>query len=140
MAVNNPYDKYKQNSVFTATKEELTLMLYEGALKFANQGITAIEEKDYAKANDLIIKVENIIREFQITLNQDVEVSKQLSPLYDYIYNLLVDGNMKKDVAKLSEARDLIREFRNMWKEAMRLARTETGQGGVPASAGGITL
>lgn len=122
----NPYDKYKNNSVFTATKEELTLMLYDGALKFCNQAIVAVEAKDYEKANDLIIKVENIIREFQLTLNRDYEISDSLAPMYEYMHRRLIEGNIKKDNAILEEIRDLIREFRDTWKEAMKLSRQKT--------------
>ncbi len=123
MATNNPYDKYRQNQVMSATKEDLTLMLYEGALKFANQALKAIEDKNVDQANVLIQKVCDIIREFQITLNRDMEISKNFDQLYDYIYGLLMEANMKKDAAKLAEARDLIREFRDMWKEAMHQSR-----------------
>lgn len=124
MAVNNPYAKYSNNAINTASREELTLMLYEGALKFANQAIMAIENKDISRANELIIRVEDIIREFQITLDDKYEISKNFRALYDYIYRLLIDANIKKDAVILGEARDLIREFRDMWKEAMKQAKT----------------
>jgi flagellar protein FliS len=123
MAVANPYNRMLENKVMTATKEELTLMLYDGALKFCNQAIIAIEKKEPAKAHSLIIRVEDIIREFQITLNRDYDISAQLDTLYDYIYRRLVDANVQKSIDILTEVRDLIREFRDMWKEAMTLAK-----------------
>jgi flagellar protein FliS len=67
----NPYDKYLENKIATAAPEELTLMLYEGALKFCNQAITALEAQDLEKGGALIIRVENIIREFQLTLDRN---------------------------------------------------------------------
>lgn len=63
--MNNPYAKYKSNSISTATPEELTLMLYNGAIKFCNQAAVALEKKDYMKSNKLIQRVQDIIREFQ---------------------------------------------------------------------------
>ncbi len=123
MPVANPYGKVLENTILTATKEELTLMLYDGALKFCNQAIIAIEKKDNEKAHNLIIRIEDIVREFQITLNRDYEISKQLDVMYDYMYRRLVDANMQKSVEILEEVRDLIRGFRDMWKEAMKLAR-----------------
>ena len=119
----NPYAKIEDNAVFTATKEELTLMLYEGALKFINQAIDATENEDFQKANVLIIRVEDIIREFQITLDFQYEISNQLNSLYDYMHRRLVEANMKKDVGILNEIRDMLREFRDMWKEAMSTAK-----------------
>lgn len=123
MAINNPYAKYKSNAINTASKEELTLMLYNGALKFANQASIAIEKKDYMKANELIQRVKAIIRELQISLNKDYEIAQQLDLMYDYIFRLLTKANVRKDINVLDEATGLIRELRDTWKEAMKLAR-----------------
>jgi len=127
MAGNNPYAKYTSNAINTATPEELTLMLYNGALKFANQAMAAFEQKDYIKANRLIQRVEDIIREFQITLKFEYEIAHQLNALYDYIYRTLVKANINKSPELLSEATDLIRNMRDTWKEAMKLAKQQQG-------------
>lgn len=124
MAVNNPYTKFRNNAIYTATPEELTLMLYDGALKFCNQALIALENKDYMKTNELIQRVKNIIREFQITLKKEYEISEQFSIMYDYIYRRLTQANLKKDIEILHEATDLIRQMRDTWKEAMKIARS----------------
>lgn len=124
----NPYEKYKSNAVTTASREELTLMLYDGAVKFCNQSIAMMESKDHVKTNELILKVQNIIREFQITLDKRHEISEQLDLLYDYLYRRLVEANMKKDIEIMTEVRDHLRNLRDTWKEAMKLAK----QGAVP--------
>ncbi|MCL2400920.1 MAG: flagellar export chaperone FliS [Defluviitaleaceae bacterium] len=121
--MHNPYEKYKNNSVNTATKEELTLMLYDGAVRFCNQAITAMQEKDILKTNELIIKVQNIIREFQITLDKKHEISHQLNQMYDYLYHRVIEANIKKDEEMLTEVRDHLRTMRDTWKEAMKLAK-----------------
>jgi len=123
MAMLNPYSKYAQNSVNTAPQEELTLMLYEGALKFTNQAIMALENKDFGKTNDLILRVEDIIREFQVTLDRKYPIAVSFDALYDYMHRQLVQANMTKNKAILEEVRDMLREFRDMWKEAMALAK-----------------
>lgn len=138
MGISNPYEKYRENNVFTATKEELTLMLYEGALKFCNQAIAAIEAKDYMKANDMIIRVQDIITEFRLTLNRTMDISKHFETMYEYMYRRLVDANIKKDIQILCEVRDLIREFRDVWKEAMKASKKE--QGAMSAAASNITI
>jgi len=120
---NNPYAKYKNNAVFTATKEELTLMLYDGALKFCNQAIISLENKDFMKTNDMINKVLNIIREFQVTLDKKYDISSQLNSLYDYMHQRLLEANVKKDIAILEEVRELIRSMRDTWRDAMKVAR-----------------
>ena len=122
-AVKNPYAKMEDDAIFTASKEELTLMLYEGALKFMNQAIDATEHNDMQKAHGLIIRVQDIIREFQITLDFKYEISNQLNSLYDYMHRRLIEANMQKDTGIMGEIRDMIREFRDTWKEAMSTAR-----------------
>ncbi|MCL2664105.1 MAG: flagellar export chaperone FliS [Defluviitaleaceae bacterium] len=123
MIAANPYEKMIDNVVLTASKEELTLLLYEGAIKFCNQAMQAITKKDHAKAHELIIRTEDIIREFQITLDRQYEISKYFDTMYDYMYGRLVDANIAKDAAIVEEVRDLIREFRDTWKEAVKISR-----------------
>ncbi len=125
MATQNPYEKLKENATLTATKEELTLMLYDGALKFCNQAIIAIENKNVEKAHNLILKVQNIIREFQITLDRSFEVSNNLAAIYDYLHAKLVEANLNKKIEILHEVRDFLRELRDTWKEAMQLAKQQ---------------
>ncbi len=121
--MKNPYAAYNNNSITTASKFELTLMLYEGAIKFGNQALIAMEKEDYVESNRLIQKVQDIVREFQVTLDKKYEVATNMYALYDYIYSILLESNMKKDKEKLTEAIDLLREFRDMWKEGMKQAR-----------------
>jgi flagellar protein FliS len=108
-------------------KEELTYTLFDGAVKFLNQAIAAVDcgEKDYLRANELTIRAQNIVRELQVTLDRSYDVARGLADIYAYIYDLIVDANIKKDVEKLREARDLLRELRDVWKEAITSARKD---------------
>ncbi len=117
--MKNPYAAYANNAINTANKFELTLMLYEGAIKFCNQAEIAIENKDYAESNRLLQRIQDIIRELQVTLKKETDVANDMYALYQYIFELLLDANLKKDKEKLLEAKDLIRDFRDMWKEGM---------------------
>ena len=123
MVNKNPYNKMLEDQVMTATKEELTLMLYEGGIKFLNQAIIALEKEEFLKANQLIVRVEDIVREFQITLDHSYPISAQLDPLYDYMHRRLVEANMSKNVEIVKEILGMFREFRDTWKEAMRLSK-----------------
>lgn len=120
---NNPYAKIKQNSIMTASPQELTLMLYDGAVKFGNQAMMAIEKNDMEAAHNFIIRVQDIIAEFQATLDMEIEIAHNLDLLYDYIYRKLVEANLTKEIEPLSEAIDFIRELRNTWKQAIQLAK-----------------
>ena len=108
----------------TASPAELSLMLYEGAIKFCNIAIIAIEQKDIEKAHINIVKANNIIMEFQITLDRKYPVAQEFENVYDYIYNRLVEANMKKDKEIVEEVLLHLRGLRDTWKEVMRLTKT----------------
>lgn len=128
MALNNAYDQYKENSVYTASPEELTFMLYNGLVKFLMQAQMAINEKNIEKTNNCIIKAQNIINEFRCTLNMKYEISKQLDALYEYMNRRLLDANIKKDVEIIEEVLGFARELRNTWEQAMKMAKIQTAR------------
>lgn len=121
--LNNPYAKIKNNSIMTASPAELTLMLYEGAIKFGNQAIAAIEAKNIQEAHQLIIRVQDIIDEFRSTLNHDYPIADEMDRLYEFISFTLMEANISKSTEKLEIALGFIRDFRDTWKEAMVLAK-----------------
>ncbi len=125
--VNNAAEAYRRQQIMTATPEALTLMLYNGCLKFMDEGMKALAAKQYEQANNSLIKAENIISEFRVTLNMDYEISHQLMPLYNYTYDRLVEGNMKSDVSLIQQGYDIIKELRDAWMQAMKKARVEQG-------------
>ena len=76
MLVNQGYAAYANNKIATASPAELTLMLYEGAIKFCNIAIVGVEEKSIQKTHDNIMKTERIIEELQSTLDHKYPVAK----------------------------------------------------------------
>ena len=118
---NNAAKMYQKNSVETASPARLTLMLYDGAIKFCNIALDGIEEGNIQKANDNIMKAEKIIVEFRATLDMKYPVAKEFDKVYDYVYRRLVEANMKKDKEVLEEALKHIKTMRDTWKEVMRL-------------------
>ena len=123
----NAAEAYKRQQVLTATPEALTLMLYNGSLRFMKEGLEAIEKKDYEQVNKSLQKAQNIIAELKTTLNMDYEISRQLLPLYNYAYDKLVEGNMKSSPAAVEEAKGIMTELRDAWAQAMKKARQEKG-------------
>ena len=117
----NPYAQYSQNRILTASPAELTLMLYEGAIKFCNIAIMGIEQGDVQKAHNNIMKVQKIIEEFQITLNFKYEIANDFNNVYNYLMKRLREANMTKDKAILEEIDEHLHTMRDTWKEVMRL-------------------
>ncbi|MCR5608978.1 MAG: flagellar export chaperone FliS [Lachnospiraceae bacterium] len=116
---------YKNNSINTASPAELTLMLYNGAIKFCNIALAAIEEKDFTKANVNMQKAQKIIEELRVTLDFKYEVAKDFDRVYDYIFRRLVEGNIKKDPEIIEDTLRHIRDMRDTWKEVMRIAKVK---------------
>ena len=100
-------------------------MLYDGAIKFTNIAIMAIEKNDIQKAHTNIIKTERIIIEFQSTLDEKYPVAKDFNAVYTYLIRRLRDANIKKDAEILEEVLKHLRTMRDAWKEVM--AKTANG-------------
>lgn len=132
MGMKNPYQTYTNNAVTTASPGELTLMLYNGCLKFINQAKKAIASKDIEAKNTNIQKAQAIIQELMVTLNMEVAVSESLLSLYDYLNRRLTEANIKNDAAILEEVEGFVTEFRDTWKEVIQKNRQlqHAGTGG----------
>ncbi len=118
-------EMYRRQQILTASPAELTLMLYNGAIKFTNEAIKALKEKDYETTNTNCIKAQNIISEFRATLKMEYDFSRDWMAMYNYIYRCLVEGNMHSDIEKLEEAKTYITEYRDTWREVMRITGEE---------------
>ena len=123
MALPNAYSQYNNSKVLTASPAELTLMLYEGAIKFCNIAIVAVEQKDIEKAHVHIVKVEKIIDYFRQTLDMQIPVSEDFERVYSYLSQRLIEANIKKDKEILEEVNGHLRSMRDTWKEVMRINR-----------------
>jgi flagellar protein FliS len=119
---------YRQTNINTASPAELTMMLYDGAVKFCNMAIMALDKGDLEGCNRNIAKTKKIIVEFRSTLNFDYEVSKDFDRVYDYIHWVLTQANIKKDRELLEEALKRIREMRDTWRELMKAAKEKEQQ------------
>jgi flagellar secretion chaperone FliS len=123
MAMQNPYQTYQQNSITTASPQELTFMLYNGCLKFIKLAKKAMEENDVQAKHSNILKAQAIVQELNVTLNMDIELSQNMRQLYDYMLNRLVEANIKNDAAILEEVESYVVEFRDVWKEVMKAGK-----------------
>ncbi len=121
VTTGNPYAQYNQNKILTASPAELTLMLYDGAIKFCNIAIMGVEQNDISKAHNNIMKVQKIIEEFQLTLNFKYEIANDFNNVYNYLMKRLREPNMTKDKAILEEVDEHLHTMRDTWKEVMRL-------------------
>ncbi len=122
MLQQQAFNAYNNSKILTASPAELTLMLYDGAIKFTNIAILAIEKNDMEKAHNNIRKTERIIIEFQTSLDHKYEVANDFEKVYLYLISRLREANIKKDADILQEVLKHLRTMRDTWKEVMAIA------------------
>jgi len=130
----NPVNPYLKTKIMTASPEELRLMLFDGAIRFASQARAGIREQNHETSFDNIMRAQKIVLELSTSLNHEVdpELTEKLSALYTYIYRLLVDANMQHRVEPLDEAIKLLEFERETWRMLMRKLAAEQGRHGEP--------
>ena len=118
----NPYKKYQENRIEGASQGEMIILLYEGAIRFMNQGIAYIENREIEQANHVIIKAQRIVNELQITLNFDLggEIAENLFRLYDFCMQQLLDANVKKEVLGLQNSIEIFEDLLGTWREIIQ--------------------
>ena len=125
MAYQQSLQAYQTNSVNTANPGELTLMLYNGALKFLKQAKVSLAEKKWDKANEYNKRAQDIVGELIVSLDQKYPLAKQMLSLYEYLQERLIEANIKKESSILEEVEGLLTQFRDTWKQAMVLAKAQ---------------
>ena len=125
MQTNNAYNAYKSNSVNYASKEQLLIMLLDGAVKFSKMGRQAIADRNVPKAHENIVKTQNIFYELMATLDvaKGGEWAKNLMGVYDFIVRRLTEANIKKDIDIMNEVIPLIEDIRDTWNEAYKISK-----------------
>lgn len=121
-------NKYLETTIQTATPAQLLLMLYDGAIRFCRQGIEAIKENRYADANTFLIKTQNIINEFIITIDRSSPVAENLLRLYDYFNVKLIESNTKKRTEPAEEVLAHLVELKETWMQAAKQHNQLAGQ------------
>ena len=119
-AKQNAYAQYRNNKVMGASGPELTLMLYDGAIKFLNIADFAFERKDIQKAHDNIVKTEKIIDYLRNTLDMKYPVAQDFENMYSYISRRLVEANITKDREIVGEINGHMHAIRDNWVEVMK--------------------
>jgi len=120
VAATNPFAHYQQNAVLNAGPGQLVLMLFNGILKFVKQADLALENGDLPRAHNALVRAQDIVSYLRETLNTDFKIGQDLDALYDYIYNRLVQANLKKEREMLAEVDRMVRELKEAWSQALK--------------------
>jgi flagellar protein FliS len=119
MAIPNSYMSYKENSITTAGPEELVVLMYKGLEKFIKQGLLYVEQRNYERANEVLLKAQDIVNELMLSLDMDMDISHQLYMLYDFVLVSIREGNVEKECSKLQGALGIVKGLREAWEGAL---------------------
>lgn len=119
-AYGQAYQVYQQNQVQTVAPEKLVTMLYEGAIRFLAQGEASCRQEKVEETHQLLVKAQAILVELMSNVNRESgDIGESLYLLYDYLYRRLIEANLKKDPEIIIEVKELIKELRDAWVEAV---------------------
>lgn len=125
MYASNAYSTYKNNSVNFASKEQLLLMLLDGAVKFAKKARQALLDKNIQESHKNLVKTQDIF--YELIASLDVKNAgdwgQSLTSLYQFIIEKLTETNMKKSIQPLDEIMPFIEQVRDMWREAYKVSK-----------------
>lgn len=122
---NSAQFTYQATQISTATKEQLLLITYDIAIKSCRTAEAALDKKngkiDFSTANTEIIRAQNVIRELMVTLNTERggEMAQSLIRIYNYMYQLLVDANVKKEPENIRVVRGMLEDLKQTWEGAL---------------------
>lgn len=125
--MNGYVNQYQQNQIATASKEQILIMLYDGAIRFARQAKDAIDENDMATKGKYIGKSMAIISEFSTSLDHEIggDMAKDLDALYAYMLKELSNANVENDKSKIEIVITLLKDLRATWAEAIEINNVE---------------
>ena len=121
MAQRNAYAAYQNSKVLTASPAELTLMLYEGGIKFCNVAVASIEKGDVQTAHNNIMKAQRVLQELQASLDMKYPVAQDFNNVYNYLISRLMEANLDKNTEIIQEVLKHLRTMRDTWKEVMQI-------------------
>lgn len=118
--INQQPNRYLESSIQTANSAQLLIMSHDGAIRFLRQAIDAIRKQEKDKAHQYLMRVQDIIKEFIITLDQNSPLAPDLLRLYDYFMSKLIEANTKKETAPAEEVLSFLMELRETWVQAAK--------------------
>lgn len=126
MSLANPYENYLRNAVTTAKPEDLTLMLYQGMVKFIRLSKAAIQKNDIGETHKYNLKAQDILSELMVTLKEEYAVADTLLPLYDFMKRRLIEANRTKNAEILEEVEGFAMELLETWSNAMKQYKSKS--------------
>jgi flagellar protein FliS len=121
------HQKYKQTQITSASREQLLLMMYEGAIKFTKRAIKAIDDKNIAERCVNIGRAYDVVMELNNTLDHKVggEIARNLEQLYMFITEQYTKANISGSAEPLQQSLKILENLYAAWTEAVSKIKKE---------------
>lgn len=123
--MQNPYEKYKEQSVMTMTQGDMINLLFDETINRLNKGLACLAVKDYAGTNFYFQKSQNIVNHLSDALDYQYSVTEGLGALYEYFYHQILQANIKKTPEPVEEILPMLAELKEAFAQADRQVRME---------------
>ena len=125
--MNQYIKQYQKSNIETASREQILIMLYDGAIQFLNKAKVALKNNDHETAHNNLISAQNIIQEFINSLDREIapQLTQNLESLYEYFIRRLVHANIKKQIEPIDEVLSYLKSLKTTWEKAIILAQKE---------------
>jgi flagellar secretion chaperone FliS len=127
MTMNMYSNDYLRTQISTASKEQLLLMFYDGAIRFTGRARMAIERGDIQDRNYCIKKANAVIAELDATLNHSIggKIAEDLDSLYNYMLNELNMATIHNSTEPLIKVEEMLSGLRETWVQAIGIVKKE---------------
>jgi len=125
--MNQYVKQYQKSSIETASREQILIMLYDGAIQFLNKARVAMQNKEHEAIHNNLIGAQNIIQEFINSMDREIapQLAENLISLYEYFIRRLVQANMKRQIEPIDEVLKYLKSLKATWEQAIILAQKE---------------
>ncbi len=128
--MNQYIKQYQKSSIETASREQILIMLYDGAIQFLNKAKVSMQNKQIEQTHNNLMGAQNIIQEFINSMDREVapQLAENLISLYEYFIRRLVYANVKKQIEPIDEVLKYLKSLKATWEKAIELAQKEQVQ------------
>ncbi len=135
--MNQYVKQYQKSSIETASREQILIMLYDGAIQFLNKAKIAMQNKEIEATHNNLMGAQNIIQEFINSLDREVapQLAENLTSLYEYFIRRLIHANIKREMEPIDEVLKYLKSLKATWEKAILLAQQESREEFMKSSA-----
>jgi flagellar secretion chaperone FliS len=117
LVITNPYQRYAEANLISASPLQLVVMLYECAYENVNAAVKFNRAADHAGRARGVNKALDVLMELTSSCDEGVAITAQLRGLYAYMQGRLMEAHIEQSEEKLLEVAELLRTMLDAWRK-----------------------